>query len=74
MTNKTQQNIYDSYQFVQDENAYAADGRAAGMLMVYPSFAQLPFGQIMRILAGQINRKHYNFITLDTYPGRGATG
>ena len=47
--------------FLRDKNPYAAVGRAAGMLMTYPSFAQLPFGQIMRILAGQINRGHYCF-------------
>ena len=54
--------------FVQDSNAYAAVGRAAGMLMVFPSFAHLPFGQITRILAGQVNRKHYCFSVGDNGP------
>lgn len=59
----TEQSDLNKYQFLQDKNGYAAVGRAAGMLMIYPSFAQLPFGQITRILAGQINRKHYCFAT-----------
>lgn len=61
-------NNLSELRIVRDSNAYAAVGRAAGMLMIYESFGQLPFGQIMKIIAGQINRGHYRFVLRGNEP------
>jgi hemolysin-activating ACP:hemolysin acyltransferase len=47
----------------QDPNVYAALGRAVSYLMLKPSFAAQKFGVWSRTLVGQINRKHYFFVT-----------
>jgi hemolysin-activating ACP:hemolysin acyltransferase len=52
-----------SLQAVRDANAYAALGRAVSYLMTKPNFAALKFGQLSRMLTGQINRKHYFLAT-----------
>ena len=62
---ETKQPETTSLRIAKDRNPYAAVGRAAGMLMVYPSFGDLPFGQVMKIIAGQINRGHYCFVFKD---------
>jgi len=48
---------------LRDKNAFAALGRAVSYLMTKPSFAELKFGFWSRTLTGQINRKHYFFVT-----------
>jgi hemolysin-activating ACP:hemolysin acyltransferase len=45
----------------QPPNAYVALGLAVSHLMTKPAFANLRFGDWSRVLAGQINRKHYCF-------------
>jgi hemolysin-activating ACP:hemolysin acyltransferase len=44
------------------ESPYVALGLAVNHLMTKPAFANLRFGDWSRILAGQINRKHYSFV------------
>jgi hemolysin-activating ACP:hemolysin acyltransferase len=43
------------------DNPYVAMGLAVSHLMVKPAFAMQKFGEWSRILAGQINRKHFCF-------------
>lgn len=43
-------------------NPSAALGLAVSHLMTKPAFAQLRFGDWSRVLVGQINRKHYQFV------------
>ena len=45
----------------QPPNAYVALGLAVSHLMTKPAFATLRFGDWSRVLAGQINRKHFCF-------------
>jgi hemolysin-activating ACP:hemolysin acyltransferase len=45
------------------DNPAAALGLAVDHLMTKPAFANLRFGDWSRILVGQINRKHYYFVT-----------
>lgn len=47
---------------MQDKNPYAACGRTIAYLMNVPNFARLPFGQLSRLIVGQINRGHYFFV------------
>jgi hemolysin-activating ACP:hemolysin acyltransferase len=47
----------------QDPNAFAALGRAVSYMMTKPAFANAPFGHWAKTLTGQINRKHYFFVT-----------
>lgn len=49
---------------VRDKNAFAAFGRAVSYLMNKPNFRDQKFGQWSKILAGQINRRHY-FLVAD---------
>ena len=44
------------------ENPAAALGVAVNFMMSRPAFARLPFGHWSRVLAGQINRRHYFFV------------
>jgi len=44
------------------QNPYVALGLAVDHLMSKPAFANLRFGDWSRVLAGQINRKHYYFV------------
>ena len=46
----------------QPKNPAIALGLAVNHLMTKPAFARLRFGEWSRILAGQINRKHYYFV------------
>ena len=47
---------------VRPENPFLAMGLAVNHLMTKPAFAMQRFGDWSRILAGQINRKHYCFV------------
>ena len=48
---------------VRDPNVFAALGRAVSYLMTKPSFAERQFGNWSRTLTGQVNRRHYFFVT-----------
>ena len=45
------------------DSPVVALGLAVGHLMTKPAFARQPFGEWARVLTGQINRKHYYFVT-----------
>ena len=47
---------------IRDKNPFAACGRTVSYLMNVPNLARLPFGQLSRLIVGQINRGHYFFI------------
>lgn len=49
------------YGLVTDLPPETAFARAAVHLMGKPAFARAPFGHIARMLAGQVNRRHYAF-------------
>jgi hemolysin-activating ACP:hemolysin acyltransferase len=51
-----------AFRLFRPENPVIALGLAVNHLMSKPAFAQLRFGGWSRILAGQINRKHYWFV------------
>ena len=46
----------------QDKNPVMGMGRAVGHLMTFPEFAAMRFGNLSRLIAGQVNRKHYFFL------------
>ena len=50
---------------IQFPNPHAAAGRAMELLMVSPQFATMRFGNLSRLIAGHINRKHYFFAGKD---------
>jgi hypothetical protein len=58
------------------DNPYVALGLAVNHLMTKPAFASLRFGDWSRVLVGQINRKHYAFVSTarirfrDSWAGR----
>jgi hemolysin-activating ACP:hemolysin acyltransferase len=47
---------------IRDKNPFAACGRTVSYLMNVPNLARLPFGQMAKLIAGQINRGHYFFV------------
>ena len=47
------------------ESPTVALGLAVSHLMTKPAFARLKFGEWSRVLVGQINRKHYQFVLDD---------
>lgn len=47
---------------LQGKDPYSACGRTVAYLMGIPNFARLPFGQLARLIAGQINRGQYFFV------------
>ena len=47
---------------IRDKNPFAACGRTVSYLMKIPNLARLPFGQLSRLIVGQINRGQYFFI------------
>lgn len=47
---------------MRPDNPWVALGLAVNHLMTKPAFAGLRFGDWSRVLAGQINRKHYCFV------------
>lgn len=47
---------------LQGKDPYSACGRTVAYLMGIPNFARLPFGQLARLIAGQINRRQYFFV------------
>lgn len=51
-----------SYRATRDRNPFAACGRTVSYLMNVPNFARLPFGQLTKLIVGQINRGHYFFV------------
>lgn len=46
----------------QARDPYVACGRTVAYLMTIPNFARLPFGEVSRLIAGQINRRQYFFV------------
>lgn len=50
------------YRAIRDKNPFAACGRTVSYLMKVPNLARLPFGQLSRLIVGQINRGHYFFV------------
>jgi hemolysin-activating ACP:hemolysin acyltransferase len=52
----------DGLRALQSRDPYVACGRTVAYLMTIPNFARLPFGQIARLIAGQINRRQYFFV------------
>lgn len=51
------------FALARDTDPYAALGRAAMLLMAHDSFGTLPFRQVTALLAGQVNRGHYLFVS-----------
>lgn len=51
-----------SLRVAKARDPYAACGRTVAYLMGVPNFARLPFGQLARLIAGQINRGQYFFV------------
>jgi hemolysin-activating ACP:hemolysin acyltransferase len=51
---------------LQSKDPYAACGRTIAYLMKVPNFARLPFGQMSRLIVGQINRGHYFYVVNET--------
>jgi hemolysin-activating ACP:hemolysin acyltransferase len=47
---------------MQARDPYVACGRTVAYLMTIPNFARLPFGEVSRLIAGQINRRQYFFV------------
>lgn len=47
---------------LRSRDPYVACGRTVAYLMTIPNFARLPFGQVARLIAGQINRRQYVFV------------
>jgi hemolysin-activating ACP:hemolysin acyltransferase len=47
---------------IRDKNPFAACGRTVSYLMNVPNLARLPFGQLSKLIVGQINRGHYFFV------------
>lgn len=50
----------------QAKDPYTACGRTVTYLMRIPNFARLPFGQLSRLIVGQINRGQYFFVIHET--------
>lgn len=48
---------------LRPDNPYAALGFAVSYLMTKKAFAKQPFGVWSRVLVGQINRKHFLFVS-----------
>lgn len=59
---------------VRPDNPYVAMGLAVNHLMTKPAFAMQRFGEWSRILAGQINRKHFCFAVDEKGEVRGFLG
>jgi hemolysin-activating ACP:hemolysin acyltransferase len=51
-----------SYRATRERNPFAACGRTVSYLMNIPNLARLPFGQLTKLVVGQINRGHYFFV------------
>lgn len=51
------------FALARDTDPHAALGRAAMLLMAHDSFGTLPFRQVAALLAGQVNRGHYLFVS-----------
>jgi hypothetical protein len=51
-----------AYRATRDRNPFAACGRTVSYLMNIPNLARLPFGQLAKLVVGQINRGHYFFV------------
>jgi hemolysin-activating ACP:hemolysin acyltransferase len=50
------------HRVARERNPFAACGRTVSYLMNIPNLARLPFGQMTRLVVGQINRNHYFFV------------
>jgi hemolysin-activating ACP:hemolysin acyltransferase len=51
-----------AYRATRDRSPYSACGRTVSYLMNIPNLARLPFGQLTRLVVGQINRGQYFFV------------
>ena len=47
---------------IREKNPFAACGRTVSYLMNVQNLARLPFGQLSKLIVGQINRRHYFFV------------
>jgi hypothetical protein len=56
------QEAREGHRATRDKNPFAACGRTVSYLMSVPNLARLPFGQLSKLIVGQINRGHYFFI------------
>jgi hemolysin-activating ACP:hemolysin acyltransferase len=52
----------NAYRVLQDKNPFAACGRTIAYLMNVANFARMPFGNLSKLIVGQINRRHYFFM------------
>lgn len=58
----------DVFDLVRSSDGYAAAGLAMGLLMTDQAFGSQRLGEIGRLIAGQVNRKHYYFIRRNKVP------
>ena len=65
---------HTGYRATRDRNPFAACGRTVSYLMNIPNLARLPFGQLSKLVVGQINRRHYFFVVDPSSAIRGYCG